>query len=106
MIKMFPGEETPKELKPVEPAGRTELTDACPNKSGCFPLCGDDLSFDAILNETCGRLEERRNRGILKRIYKMENTLENIESDLNKFLETMAKNSAGTCPARTEDVLC
>lgn len=74
-------------MKPIEPAGPTELTGAFPDNGGYFPLSGDDLSFDAILNETCGRLEDRRNRGFLKRIYRMEKTLETIEGDLNEFLE-------------------
>jgi hypothetical protein len=82
-------------LKPIEPAGPTELTNAYPGKNRAFPLSAAGLSFDAILTETCGRLEDRRNRSFVKRIHRMEETLENIERDLNEFLAAAAANYAG-----------
>jgi hypothetical protein len=43
-------------------------------------------AFSAILDETCERLEESRNRGALKRIRKMEEVLETIENELDALL--------------------
>ncbi|GHU14408.1 hypothetical protein FACS1894161_5050 [Spirochaetia bacterium] len=96
-------------MKPIEPVGQTGLTGAYSGKSEYLPLSGDDLSFEAILNETCGRLEDRRNRVFLKRIHKMEKTLNSIEDDLSEFLETGADFAgAGTViadSAGSKDVL-
>ncbi|MDR2049262.1 MAG: hypothetical protein LBP69_07385 [Treponema sp.] len=45
-----------------------------------------ETSFTAILDETCGRLEDSRNRGALKRIRKMEEILRDIEDELDTML--------------------
>ena len=54
--------------------------------NGSFFLSDMETSFASILDETCGRLEDSRNRGALKRIRKMEELLRNIEDELDAVL--------------------
>jgi hypothetical protein len=68
-------------LKPIDQAG---LEGPYPN--GSFLLSDTETSFASILDETCSRLEDSRNRGALKRIRKMEELLRNIEDELDAVL--------------------
>ncbi|MDR2142880.1 MAG: hypothetical protein LBP29_00740 [Treponema sp.] len=75
-----------------------------PNEAGSFPLSGAEASFVTLLDETCGRLENSRNRGVLKRIRKMEEVLQDIEDDLDAILSFSNKAglSSGARGAETE----
>jgi hypothetical protein len=70
-------------LKPIDQAG---LEGLYPN--GSFFLSDTETSFTSILDETCGRLEDSRNRGALKRIRKMEELLRDIEDELDAVLRS------------------
>lgn len=69
-----------------------------PNEAGSFLLSDAEVSFTTILDETCGRLENSRNRGALKRIRKMEEVLRDIEDDIDAMLSGSDKAgiSSGT----------
>jgi hypothetical protein len=86
---LFP-EELLNSVKPVEPDSPAGLTGVHSGETGSLPLSAE-FAFDTILNETCSRLEDRRNRGIVKRIYKMEEILKTLEYDLNALLGNPAK---------------
>lgn len=45
------------------------------------------MSFDALLDETCVRLEDTRSQGVIKRLKKMEDTLLRLEEELTAMLE-------------------
>jgi hypothetical protein len=57
-----------------------------PNETNSFLVSGAEKSFNVILDETCGRLEDSRNRGVLKRIRKMEEVLQDLEDELDAML--------------------
>ncbi|MDR0586271.1 MAG: hypothetical protein LBG26_03435, partial [Treponema sp.] len=65
---------------------QTGLEGPYPNEAGSYLRSGAEASFTTILDETCGRLENSRNRGALKRIRKMEEVLRDIEDDLDAVL--------------------
>ncbi|MDR0403099.1 MAG: hypothetical protein LBH35_05855 [Treponema sp.] len=60
------------------------MENPCPG--GLFPFSDAGTPFAVILDETCGRLENSRNRGALKRIQKMEEILRGIEDELDAIL--------------------
>ncbi|MDR1507951.1 MAG: hypothetical protein LBI67_12705 [Treponema sp.] len=61
------------------------MTGSCPNEAGSLPF-SDGVSFASILDRACGRLEDRRNQGALRRIAKMESTLADLEDELTAIL--------------------
>jgi hypothetical protein len=65
-------------LKPIDQTGL--------EYPGPVPVSDEETSFNAILDETCGRLEDSRNRGVLKRIGKMEESLDDLEDELDAML--------------------
>jgi hypothetical protein len=86
-------------LKPIDQTGLEY-----PNETNSFPVSGAETSFNAILDETCGRLEDSRNRGVLKRIGKMEEALQDLEDELEAILRgsSRAAVSSGAAYAGTE----
>jgi hypothetical protein len=68
-------------LKPIDQAGLED-----PYPGGSFSFSDAEMSFTSILDETCGRLEDSRNRGALKRIRRMEEILQGIEDELDAVL--------------------
>jgi hypothetical protein len=65
-------------LKPIDQTDR--------GPGGLVPVSDAETTFSVILDETCVRLEDSRNRGILKRIGKMEKVLNDLEDELNAML--------------------
>jgi hypothetical protein len=51
-----------------------------------------DITFDALLDETCERLLDRQVKYAIQRIYEMEKRLDNLESELDEFL-SLNRNS-------------
>jgi len=51
------------------------------------PEDGIEPSFDALLNETFGRLETKRNQGALRRILRIEETLRGLEDELTVLIQ-------------------
>jgi len=43
-------------------------------------------SISEVINETCERLKDRQIQYSIRRIYEMEETLNNLEHELNEFL--------------------
>lgn len=79
---------------------QTGLEGPYPNEAGSFPHSGAEASFTTILDETCSRLENSRNRGALKRIRKMEEVLRDIEDDLDAILSGSNRaDLSGLCAA-------
>ena len=54
----------------------------------------DDISFDSILDETCGRLLDRQVKYAIQRIHEMEHRLDNLERELDEFLSINKKHKA------------
>jgi hypothetical protein len=65
-------------LKPIDQTDR--------GPGGPVPVSGAETVFSVILDEACVRLEDSRNRGVLKRIGKMEEVLRDLEDELDAIL--------------------
>ena len=50
-------------------------------------LSGQRLSFETILEDICDRLEDTRQQGSLKRIYKLEEILNALDKELIELNE-------------------
>ncbi|MDR1931162.1 MAG: hypothetical protein LBQ44_11140 [Treponema sp.] len=79
-------------MKPTDeqdsPPGNPEPSQGVPalgRKVQAF-LPDEDLSFAVILAESFKRLENKRDKDTLKRIYRMEAVLEQLERDLDEFI--------------------
>jgi hypothetical protein len=66
-------------LKPIDQTGLEY-------PGGPVPVSDTEPTFSVILDEACIRLEDSRNRGVLKRIRKMEETLNDLEDELDAIL--------------------
>jgi hypothetical protein len=52
-------------------------------------------SFDAVVDEACGRLMDRQIQYSIKRIYEMEDVLNMLEQELDEFLQAKTWKPAG-----------
>jgi hypothetical protein len=66
-------------LKPIDHTGLEYPGDP-------VPVSDTEITFSVILDEACIRLEDSRNRGVLKRIRKMEEALNDLEDELDTML--------------------
>jgi hypothetical protein len=80
----FP-EERRNSLKPIDQTGRESRLNSP------VPVSDAETIFSVILDETCVRLEDSRNRGVLKRIGKMEEALQDLEDELDTILRDLNK---------------
>jgi hypothetical protein len=82
-------------MKPINQngqAGDPALTGPLGEPDAKVPsLSGEKLSFESMLDEICERLQDTRYQHSLRRIQKMEETLNELERELNGFLETPGK---------------
>ena len=47
-----------------------------------------DITFESLLDETCGRLLDRQVKYAIQRIHEMEKRLSSLEAELDEFLKT------------------
>lgn len=48
------------------------------------------LSFETLLEDICERLQDTNQQGSLKRIYKLEQNLDELEKELNELEELLS----------------
>ena len=53
-------------------------------------LSNQQLSFEILLEDICERLQDTRQQGSLKRIRKMEETLDELEKELEELEELLS----------------
>ena len=53
-------------------------------------LSNQYLSFETLLEGICERLQDTKQQGSLKRIQKMENTLDELEKELDELEELLS----------------
>jgi hypothetical protein len=85
---IFPG--TPAEYPADGPGFSKKIP---PFSRTVFPV--ENRSFDALLNETFSRLENKRNADSLRRIYSMGETLKKMELELDELIDTLAEGVSG-----------
>ena len=81
-------------MKPADLSGPVPLQAG----DAFFPsLPGEDAgpSFETLLDDACGRLEDTRRRISLKRIRKLEAILNGLERELNEILDSGCPPGAG-----------
>jgi hypothetical protein len=81
-------------MKPINhngQAGDPALTGPFGEPDSPAPSSGGRLSFESMLDEICGRLQDTQHQHSLRRIQKMEDALDDLERELDGFLETPGK---------------
>ena len=53
-------------------------------------LSSQQLSFESLLDNICERLKETKQQGSLKKIHKLEETLDELEKELNEIQELVS----------------
>ena len=62
-------------------AGHAELS---------VPVINHPLSFETLLEDICERLQDTKQQGSLKRIHKLEKTLDELEKELDELEELVS----------------
>jgi phage shock protein A len=55
-------------------------------------LITEEPSFEAVLNTACDRLQEKQIQYSIQRIREMDEELDNIEKELEEFINRVAHN--------------
>ncbi|MDR2663202.1 MAG: hypothetical protein LBC31_09425 [Treponema sp.] len=81
-------------MKPINQngqAGDPALTGPAREPDSQVPPSPGGFSFETMLDEICERLQDTRYQYSLRRIRKMEEALDDLERELDGFLETSGK---------------
>ena len=59
-------------------------------------ISNQNLSFETLLEDICERLQDTKQQGSLKRISKLEKTLDELEKELNELEELVSISIRGS----------
>ena len=71
----------------VEQTGPNPALEPGPAELSVRSLSNQQLSFENLLDEVCERLQDTRHQGSLKRILKLEETLNTLTRELDELID-------------------